>query len=150
MPWAGVAGTPWQGRASAVLAEAGLPEVPPGHPWSGGVVLLDEQCPGVTASVVRQVVEAAVDAVAVAVRPVTDTVKVLQDGYVGPTVDRESLVAVCAPVVVPASLAQRVAGPVDDLVAFVAGLPGLGVPVVHVEAPAAARRLADASELALL
>ena len=79
--------------------------------------------------------------------PVTDTVKVLVDGYVGPTVDREGLVAVCAPVVVPASLAGSVIGPLEDLVAWVAGLD---VPVVQVEVPPVARRVADAAELALL
>jgi 2-C-methyl-D-erythritol 4-phosphate cytidylyltransferase len=133
-----------------VLAELGVPEVPlPEALAGGGVVLLDERCPGVDPDVVRRVVASASESgsVAVGVRPVTDTVKVLEHGYVGPTVDREALVAVCAPVVVPASLVDRVTGPVTDLVGWVTGLE---VPVVPVEVPPVARRLADATELALL
>lgn len=149
MPWDGVAGTPWAGRASAVLAELGLPERPLSEMWTGegGLVLLDERCPGVDPDVLLAVATAAVDVVAVGVRPVTDTVKTMQDGYVGPTVDREALVAICAPVVVPAGLVPAVARTVDDLVSFVASLD---VPVVHAEVPPMARRVADATELALL
>ncbi len=149
VPWAALAGTPWAGRCSAVLAEAGLPEVPLDRAGDAGVVLLDERCPGLAADDVRRVVAAADGAVAVGVRPVTDTVKAVQDGYVGPTVDRDGLVAVCSPLAVPAGLAG-VIGRVDDLPGLVARLAGSGVPVVHVEVPAAARRLAGADELVLL
>ena len=150
--WDGVAGTPWQGHASRVLAQAGIPETPPRRPAAGaGLVLVDERCPGTTADDVRRVVAAAAASgtVAAGVRPVTDTVKRLQEGYVGPSVDREGLVAVCSPLVVPAGLVERLDS-VDDLPGLVARLAGAGVRVVHVEVPVAARRLADASELVLL
>ena len=143
VPWAAVAGTGWAGRSAALLAEV-LPELA-----GSGLLLLDERCPGLTADDVRRVVAGAAGAVAVGVRPVTDTVKTVQEGYVGPTVDRDGLVAVCSPVVVPAGLVG-VVGAREDLPALVARLAGDGVPVVHVEVSVAARRLADAGELALL
>jgi 2-C-methyl-D-erythritol 4-phosphate cytidylyltransferase len=135
-----------------VLAAVGLPELP-----GSGLVLLDERCPGTTAQVVRRVVASAsegavgaVGAVAVGVRPVTDTVKAVRDGYVGPTVDRDALVAVCSPLVLPAGLAHGLGEEIPALPALVARLVREGVAVVHVEVPSSARRLADASELVLL
>ena len=104
--------------------------------------------PGTTAALVRSCLEAATDHVVVGVRTVTDTVKELREGYVGPTVDRDSLVAVCAPVVVPAVLVGALPSRDVGLVALVDSLRRL--PTAEVEVPAAARRLADASELALL
>ncbi len=149
--WDGVAGTPWAGGAARVLAEVGAPAVPV-PPVAGGLVLLDERCPGVTADVVRRVVASAEGAVAVGVRPVTDTVKALRDGYVGPTVDRDGLVAVCSPVVVPASLRAPVGllGAPHDLPGLVGRLVDGGVPLRLVEVPVGGRRVADAAELALL
>ena len=151
VPWDGVVGTPWEGAASRALAEAGVPEVAPED--GAGLVLLDERCPGVTADVVRRVVAAAdgvaEGAVAAGVRPVTDTVKVLQDGYVGPTVDRDGLVAVCSPLVVPADLLPLV-GAHDDLPGLVERLLARGADVRLVEVPAVARRLGDVDELLLL
>jgi hypothetical protein len=140
VPWEGVAGTPWEGRCRALASGLSLP--------GDGLVLLDERCPGVSADDVRRVVAAAAGAVAVGVRPVTDTVKALQDGYVGPTVDRDALVAVCSPVAVPGELLGLVGS--RDLPALVAGLLDDGVPVALVELPATARRVADADELALI
>ena len=140
VPWDGVAGTPWAGRCAAVAGALSLE--------GDGLVLLDERCPGVAADDVRRVVAAAAGSVAVGVRPVTDTVKAVQDGYVGPTVDRDALVAVCSPVAVPADLLGLVGS--RDLPGLVARLLDGGVPVVLVEVPAAARRVADTAELALL
>ncbi|MDR7361947.1 2-C-methyl-D-erythritol 4-phosphate cytidylyltransferase [Marmoricola bigeumensis] len=145
--WAGLVGTAWQGRLSRLPGELGIGEGQAGP--DDGLVLLDERCPGLTADDVRRVVASAVGAVAVGVRPVTDTVTTLEDGYVGPGVDRDGLVAVCSPVVVPASLRDRVPAD-DDLPGLVARLLDSGVPVVLVEVPVAARRLVDAAEVALL
>jgi 2-C-methyl-D-erythritol 4-phosphate cytidylyltransferase len=145
VPWPALRDTPFEGHAASVLAEADLGARP-----GAGLVLVDERCPGLTAEDVRRVLASApADAVAVGVRPVTDTVKRLQDGYVGPTVDRDGLVAVCSPVVVPAALARSV-GSDPDLPALVSRLAASGVPVVHVEVPVAARRLGDVAELVLL
>ena len=153
IPWTALAGTAWAGSASHALAGAGIPE---GAGVEGaGLVLVDERCPGLSADVVRRVVASADEAtVAVGVRPVTDTVKTLQQGYVGPTVDRDALVAVCSPVVLPPGLVDRARSAdladLDDLAALVARLLGEGVPVRFVEVPAQARRVADVGELALL
>jgi 2-C-methyl-D-erythritol 4-phosphate cytidylyltransferase len=50
----------------------------------------------------------------VATRQVTDTVKVVEDGWVGATIDRSSLALVVSPVVVPSRV---VAALPDDLLA---------------------------------
>ena len=61
--------------------------------------------PEFIAACVRRAVEAGV--VVAGVRPVTDTVKVLHDGLVGETLDRETLARVVSPVVVPAGVVAR-------------------------------------------
>jgi hypothetical protein len=58
-------------------------------------------------------------AVVVGAAPVTDTVKSLDAGFVGATLDRDALVSVRLPVAVPAALATRLDPPVDDLAAWV-------------------------------
>lgn len=59
-------------------------------------------------------------AVVVAAAPVTDTVKSVVDGFVRDTIDRDGLVAVRLPVVVPAELADGVDPPGADLAGWVA------------------------------
>ena len=147
LAWEGVVGTRWEGRCAAVLASLDLAALP-----GDGVVVLDERCPGVGADDVRRVVAAATEGaaaggVAVGVRPVTDTVKAVEDGFVGDTVDREGLVAVCSPLVVPAALSGAVGG---DVPAAVERWLADGTAVVLVEVPVAARRLGGADELVLL
>ena len=68
----------------------------------------------------------------------------------GATVDRAGLVSVVSPVVLPPSVvAALVDEPGSDLVALVARLAA-SHPVVLVEAPASARRVASREEIALL
>lgn len=103
---------------------------------------------------------AVADRVVVGVRPVTDTVKEVAGDLLGATVDREGLVAVCSPVVLPAVV-------VADLVATTGGglpLPSLDfVELVRslrgrygddrvdlVEAPPEARRVASDDDIAVL
>ncbi len=109
----------------------------------GAYVVLDPLCPLVPAAFVADLVERvrATGLAHAGVRPVTDTVKTMRDGLVGQTVDREGLVQLAAPVVLPHP--QEVPETLADLVA------GLGQ-VVFVEAPALARRVRDASDLVLL
>ena len=84
-------------------------------------------------------VEAAADAVVVGVRPVTDTVKLVEDGYVGSTLDREGLLQVVSPVVLPPAVVAALDGlPTSDLAALVALLAGT-YPVTTLEAPPEAR-----------
>ncbi|UUZ57709.1 hypothetical protein [Nocardioides sp. B-3] len=64
--------------------------------------------------------------------------------------DRSELVSVASPVVLPPSVASTlVDDPGSDLVALVARLAG-DHPVVLVEAPASARRVSTAEEIAVL
>ena len=77
--------------------------------------------PDFIAACVARAVEHA--CIVVGVRPVTDTVKVVADGVVGETLDRDRLVAVAAPVVLPAAVVADLAGlPATDFVTLVAGL----------------------------
>jgi 2-C-methyl-D-erythritol 4-phosphate cytidylyltransferase len=113
-------------------------EVPP-----GAYVVLDPQCPLVPAAFVADLVERVrtTGVPHAGVRHVTDTVKVMHEGLVGETVDRESLLQLTSPVVLP--------GPAEvpaTLAELVAGLPE----VMFVQAPPLARRVSDPSEILLL
>ena len=145
--------------ASWALGEAGVELLDFTAPWSEVVerglplVVHDPLCPGTPVHFLRTAVaeSAASGAVLVGVRPVTDTVKHLDGGVVGETVDRAALVAVASPVVLPAAV---VAGlddwpDLDDVPAFVDRLRG-AYPVTFLEAPAEARRVADESDVRLL
>lgn len=109
----------------------------------GAYVVLDPLCPLVPAAFVAELVErvAQTGRPHVGTRPVTDTMKVLSQGLVGETVDRESLVQLVSPVVLPESVQLP-----DTIAELVAGLAD----VVLVEAPPLARRVSDRSELDLL
>jgi 2-C-methyl-D-erythritol 4-phosphate cytidylyltransferase len=88
--------------------------------------------------------------VTVGVRPVTDTVKQLDGGRVGDTVDRTELVQVVSPIVLPAAVVAALEGlPTSDFAALVAQL-ALRFPVETLEAPAEARRVADEADLRVL
>ena len=106
-------------------------------------VVLDPLCPLVPGEFVAELVDRvrATGRPHAGVRPVTDTVKTMRGGLVGETVDRESLLQLAAPVVLP--------GPVqvpDTLIELVASL----AEVVFVEAPPLARRVSDVSDVRLL
>ena len=86
----------------------------------------------------------------VGVRPVTDTVKVVADGVVGETVDRDGLVTVASPVVLPASVVASLPGlPSTDFVELVAALRRR-FPVELVEAPPSARRVGSLEDVRVL
>lgn len=119
------------------------------------LVLHDPLCPmtppAFLAACVDRSIEA--DAVVVGVRPVTDTVKRVEDGVLGETVDRDGLVAVCSPVVLPPDvLADLAAHPIPtDLVALLALLRARYPERVELlEAPPAARRVASAEDIRVL
>ncbi len=90
------------------------------------------------------------DAVVVGVRPVTDTVKQVEDGHLGGTVDRDRLVAVCSPIVLPARVVAALPGrPTADFVELVAGLRS-SYDVKLVDAPATAGRVASDADIQVL
>lgn len=152
-------GEPLTAHASRALVAARVGPVAEGASWSSVVtrglplVVHDAACPLTPAWFISaQVDEAAVlDRVRVGVRPVTDTIKTVAAGRVGATVDRESLVEVAAPVVLPASLVASLDGWPDlaDIPALVSRLRDQAL-VDLVEAPVLARRVEDASAVRVL
>jgi 2-C-methyl-D-erythritol 4-phosphate cytidylyltransferase len=138
LPYALIHGEALVACAAWALGDAGVTPVDVGVPWSSlqtvdeAVVLHDSLCPMTPAAFIADCVEQALahDAVVVAVRPVTDTVKRVEAGLVGETVDREGLVG-------------------HDLAAIVARLREHHV-IETVEAPPEARRVTSAEEIALL
>jgi 2-C-methyl-D-erythritol 4-phosphate cytidylyltransferase len=144
--------------ASWALGDSGVTPVDLGTGWAGLVdagepfVLHDALCPMTPAWFLAQCVTTAVerDVVVVGVRPVTDTVKRVENDVVGATVDRAGLVAVASPVVLP-----------PGVVAALDGLPHLAFAelvtalrarfaVELVEAPPEARRVACEADVRLL
>ena len=144
--------------AAWALGEAGVTPLDVGVPWSSvqtadeAVVLHDSLCPMTPAAFIAGCVEQALehDAVVVAVRPVTDTVKRLDGDLVGETVDREGLLAPSSPVVLPPSVVRALDDfPGHDLAAVVARLRAEHT-IETVPAPPEARRVTSADDVALL
>jgi 2-C-methyl-D-erythritol 4-phosphate cytidylyltransferase len=119
------------------------------------LVVHDPLCPATPVSFLAEAVEAATSrgCVVVGVRPVTDTVARVAGGVLGPPVDRSGLVSLASPVVLPeevvASLADWPPG-LDAPAELVAALRRSNEVVLLLEAPPAARRVVDESDLRLL
>ena len=144
--------------AAWALGDSEVDLVDSSVPWSGlaasgeDVVLHDSLCPMTPPDFIRACVERARETgrPVVGVRPVTDTVKGLSDGFVTDTVDREALIAVASPLVIPAAVAAGIERPSDDLARAVADLVAAGHPVETVPAPPQARRLSSVEGVRLL
>src|SRR4051812_13993166 len=158
LPFALIHGEALVACAAWALGSAGVTVVDRGTPWSAvvdtdePVVLHDPLCPMTPPEFIAGCVARALarDCVVVGVRPVTDTVKVVRDGLVGDTVDRDELVAVASPVVLPAAVVAALDGLAShDFVQLVAALRSR-FPVELVEAPPAARRVGSLEDLAVL
>ena len=157
LPYALVHGEPLVACAAWALGEAGVTLVDAGTPWSSlvaadePVVLHDPLCPLTPPHFLVACVEAAAGGdVVVGVRPVTDTVKVVEDGYVGRTLDREGLLQVVSPVVLPSAVVAALDGlPTSDLAALVE-LLARTYQVTTLEAPATARRVSSEDDLRVL
>ena len=170
LPFALIHGEALVAAASWALGESGVLPVDLGTEWAGlvdseePVVLHDVLCPMTPpwflAACVREAVEHQV--VVIGVRPVTDTVKQVVDGFVGSTLDREALVRGCSPsVLAPAGGAAGDVGPADlvgdeerladrvDLAALAATLRDR-FPVRLREAPPEARRVESLDDVAAL
>ncbi|WP_323792567.1 2-C-methyl-D-erythritol 4-phosphate cytidylyltransferase [Nocardioides sp.] len=160
LPFAMIHGEALVAAASWALGESGVLPVDLGTEWAGlvdsgePVVLHDALCPMTPPSFLAACVSEAVEhqAVVIGVRPVTDTVKQVVDGFVGTTLDREALVRVCSPVVLPPAVVAAVdLGPTDlaDLAALAASLRDR-FPVRLREAPPEARRVDSLDDVAAL
>lgn len=159
MPFAMLDGEPLVALASFALEDSGvelvdfnvhLADVRDQH---RPLVLHDPLCPLTPIAFLREALATALaeDVVVVGVQPVTDTIKTVEAGVVGGTVDREGLWAVTSPVVLPADVvAELDAWPdADDFTALVSWLRQR-FEVRFLEAPALGRRVEDESSLALL
>ena len=154
------------------LGESGVTPVDIGTEWEGladsgePVVLHDCLCPMTPAAFIAECVREAVarEAVVVGVRPVTDTVKTTdgadvevggEEGPAGlPVVgmgpDREDLVVVTSPVVLPAGVVAALDElPSDDFGVLVSWLAER-FPVLTRQAPPEGRRVAGADDVAVL
>jgi 2-C-methyl-D-erythritol 4-phosphate cytidylyltransferase len=158
LPFALIHGEALVACAAWALGDAGVTAVDHGTPWSAIVeaeepfVLHDALCPMTPASFVADCVNTAVerDVVVVGVRPVTDTVKRVEDGTVGATVDRDDLVAVTSPVVLPPGVVAALdALPSLDFADLVVALRER-FPVRLLEAPPEGRRVASEDDVRLL
>ena len=117
------------------------------------VVLHDALCPMTPPAFIAACLAQARDSghVVVGVRPVTDTVKVVAGDRVGLTLDREELVIVTSPLVIPAHIVAALADPPSpDLARAVAELAATGHGVETAAAPAEGRRVSSAEDVRLL
>lgn len=159
LPYALVHGESLVACASWALGEAEVELVDFNVGWelirdSGrNLVLHDPLCPLTPAVFIASAIELSVttDEVVVGVRPVTDTVKALDRGTVGATVDRESMLQVVSPIVLPAQVLARFpeAPDLSDFATLVGVLRNL-VPVHWLDAPATARRVSAEADLEVL
>ncbi len=160
MPFALVHGEALVTTATWGLSEAGVLPVDARTAAAGLVdadlplVLHDCLCPMTPPAFIADCVRRAVDedVVVVGVHPVTDTLKTLDGARLGATVDRDALVRVVSPLVVPAAVVAStpdLADPAGDLATWVERLRGEG-PVVLVEAPPEAMRVSGPDDVRIL
>ena len=159
LPFALLHGESLVAVASWALGEAGVDLLDFTASWTdvlareASLVVHDPLCAGTPVGFLREAIEAATGgSVVVGVRPVTDTVRSVDDeGVLGETADRSSLVAVASPVVIPPDVLATLSElpPVDDLADLVVALRERHE-VLFVEAPPSARRIGDESDLRLL
>ena len=138
--------------AAWALGESGVDLVDASVTWAGlvdageDVVLHDALCPMTPPAFIAACLEQARASgdVVVGVRPVTDTVKVVTEDRVGETLDRDDLMAVTSPLVLPAQVVARLdRRPDTDLAAS-------GHRVETVETPPEGRRVASEEDVRLL
>lgn len=165
LPFALVHGESLVAAASWALTTAGAKLFDYGVPFAGVqdahqmLVIHDPLCPLTPASFIEEAIDESVrtGAVVVGVRPVTDTVKEYdaspgpgEVGRLGTTVDRDQLMCVTSPVVLPATVVAALDELVtDDLAELVAGL-SRRFPVRHLPAPPLGTRIVDEDDLDVL
>jgi len=116
------------------------------------LVIHDPLCPLTPVSFIEEAIEESVQtgAVVVGVRPVTDTIKEYDGERLGATLDRDELMCVTSPVVLPASVVAALDDlDTNDLAELVAELTRR-FPVRHLPAPPLGRRIVDEADLDVL
>jgi 2-C-methyl-D-erythritol 4-phosphate cytidylyltransferase len=159
LPYALIHGESLVACAAWALGESGVDIVDASVVWESvaeageDFVLHDSLCPMTPPSFIADCIQQARSSgrPVVGVRPVTDTVKVVAQGLVGDTLDRDTLLAIASPLVVPAALVATLAHrPVADLARAVADLAAAGHPVDTLPAPPEGRRVASPDDVRLL
>lgn len=145
--------------AAWALGEAGVRIVDATVAWEAIVesgedlVLHDALCPMTPPAFIAACLERArsTGRPVVGVRPVTDTVKEVSGALVGETLDRDALLAVTSPLVVPAAVLAELADRPDvDLVRAAAELAAAGHPVATLAAPPEGRRVSSTEDVRVL
>lgn len=162
LPFALIHGESLVATAAWAAGEAGIELLDASLDWDVVVereeplVLHDPLCPMAPPAFLSSCVRRAVaeEAVVVGVRPVTDTVKAVEGDLVGATLDRDELVVVCSPIVLPptvlAAVVEAGGPPGSDFADTVSWLRAQGHPVRLVEAPVGARRVTGRDDIAVL
>jgi 2-C-methyl-D-erythritol 4-phosphate cytidylyltransferase len=116
------------------------------------LVIHDPLCPLTPAAFIEEAIEESVktSAVVVGVRPVTDTVKECVGERPGATVDRDELMSVTSPVVLPATVVAALAELATDDVPALVEMLTKRFPVRYLPAPALGQRITDESDLEVL
>jgi len=163
LPFALIHGESLVACAAWALGEAGVQAIDMTASWVGiadsaranehrAFVLHDALCPMTPAAFIAACVERALETgtVVVGVRPVTDTVKTVVDGLISDTLDREQLLTVTSPIVLPAAVVAALGpAPSDDFVALVGELADR-FEVTTVEAPPEGRRVVTPEDVKVL
>lgn len=162
LPYSLVHGEPMVRCAALALVEAGIEPIDSDTSRSqildlleraDGLVLHDSLCPMVPPDFLASCASLAVaeGTAVVGYRPVTDTVKQIEKGRVGTTVDRDGLRALASPIVLPAPVLRRLPDrPLHDLAGVVARLVQESLPIRWVEAPTEGRRVVSSHDVRLL
>jgi 2-C-methyl-D-erythritol 4-phosphate cytidylyltransferase len=158
LPFALIHGEALVACAAWALGEAGVTPIDLATGWDAVVesgepfVLHDPLCPMTPAGFIADCVATAMaqETVVVGVRPVTDTVKTVEGGLVGRTLDRDDLLVVTSPIVLPPAVVAGLADqPAGDF-ATLAGALAARFPVTTRQAPPEGRRVADLADVRLL
>lgn len=158
LPYRLVHGEALVAAAAWAMGEAGVDLIDATVPWAvvrdlgRPLVMHDPLCPMTPPDFIADCarIAGARDVVVAGVRSVTDTVKEVADGVLGRTVDRDALVAVCSPLVLPARVVAALPDPpVGDFVELITALRA-SYDVELVPAPPAARRVASEEDLRVL
>jgi 2-C-methyl-D-erythritol 4-phosphate cytidylyltransferase len=158
LPFLLVHGESLVAAASWALTTAGAKLFDYGVPFAGVqqagqmLVIHDPLCPLTPVAFLEEAIADSerTGAVVVGVRPVTDTVKEYDGETLGATLDRDELMCVTSPVVLPASVVAALDQlATDDLAELVDGLTRR-FPVRYLPAPPLGRRIVDQADLDVL